>query len=460
MSLEVVNHTHSEAPVDVRDTLLKALEAHEANYSLRRGMDYHSNALWYGMELGGSVYFVSTGRRSFLAGGLPHGLVVESGTLQGTPMSGHGIRSYLDGETVEADKLLSELERFFAAHAMFQHAAMPAILALWIAAGYLHMAFHSFPYLWITSPQKGCGKTRVLELLAAVAFRANQIQVSPTQAVLYRSLHATAEVLILDEFEKATDDTKQAVVTVLNAGFNRGSKVSRCTGKDYGLESFDVYGPKAFAGLNSLPDTLASRTIEIAMLPKTQADNIQPFIQATMGDQLQRWRDALAIWALENAPMAAELAASPGLLGVPANLDDRATDYMTPLFAVAKVAGWGDEALREFCESLAEVRGDRASEGDTSKAIAVLQTWLGQRDQARLSLEEAARLFTSAGLFAFSGSRSAGNLLRKLGVRVKQFRLDGSKTGKGVSILRSQIEELAKRFPPAPEAVEGLQLVA
>ncbi len=163
-------------------------------------------------------------------------------------MSHDGVRRYLQGNEVDGAKLIRELTDYFGRHAKFDNVALPTVLALWIVAGYAHMAFPIFPYLSITSAQRGCGKSKVLELLAEVSFRGKPIVTSPTPAVLFRSLHDSAHVMLIDEFEDATEDTKKALIAVLNSGFAKGGQVPRCVGDEHNIKHFQTVQPKSIRG--------------------------------------------------------------------------------------------------------------------------------------------------------------------------------------------------------------------
>jgi hypothetical protein len=77
-----------------------------------------------------------------------------------------------------------------------------------------------------------------------------------------------------------------------------------------------------------VPDTLATRSIQLRMFPKNSRDRVQEFSLLTMARDLQPLRDDMAIWALDHARACAGLVVH---LAVPACLDDRAKDFMTPL---------------------------------------------------------------------------------------------------------------------------------
>ena len=64
---------------------------------------------------------------------------------------------------------------------------------------------------------------------------------------------------------------------ILNAGFERGSKVRRCVGPNHDLKDFAVFCPKALAGIGRLPDTVSDRCIPIHLIAKKKSDKIQRF---------------------------------------------------------------------------------------------------------------------------------------------------------------------------------------
>lgn len=435
---------------------LSMLAATAEKRTLRIGMDYVNKALWYGVEIGGKTYFLHTGWHVTEGNQLPNNITVAEGSVLGSPISYEGMTRYVKGSKVQGAKLIEELTQFIGSHAKFEVDTIPAVLAHWLVAGYAHMVFANFPYLSITSAQPGCGKSRVLELLSEVGFRAKPLILNPTPAVLYRSLHDSAQVMLIDEFEHSTDETKRTLTQVLNSGFQRGAVVPRCVGENNEIKYFQSYGPKAFAGLSRIPDTLRTRSIPILMMPKRPEDGIQPFHPAQEEMKTQRWRDDAAIFALCNAPDLAAAATDRDQLGIPDSLQDREIDYMTPLFATAMVAGSDLEALRSFCQTLVETRQARAAQGSASRAAKALLDWFPEGEsEARIFLSDAARLFQECDALEEAEERDAGNLLRNMGLDVRQMRIGGSNR-KGLILTREDVTNLAERFEPEaqPPAAE------
>ena len=81
-----------------------------------------------------------------------------------------------------------------------------------------------------------------------------------TEAVLYRKIEQDAPTLLLDEidaiFTAKGDENKEALRALLNAGFERRATVPRCVGPNHTLREFQVFCPKALAGIGKLPDTV------------------------------------------------------------------------------------------------------------------------------------------------------------------------------------------------------------
>jgi hypothetical protein len=107
------------------------------------------------------------------------------------------------------------------------------VLAGWILHTWAIDAFDITPYLHITAPEKACGKTRLLEVLNALACRPWMVA-GATAAVLVRKIDKLHPTLLLDESDAAfggADEYTEALRGILNAGFMRNGTVSRCEGK-------------------------------------------------------------------------------------------------------------------------------------------------------------------------------------------------------------------------------------
>ncbi len=64
---------------------LTVLAASAEKQNLRLGMDFVDNALWYGLDVGGHLHFLRTGRRVLEQTELPREYSVGEGKLHGMP---------------------------------------------------------------------------------------------------------------------------------------------------------------------------------------------------------------------------------------------------------------------------------------------------------------------------------------------------------------------------------------
>ena len=96
--------------------------------------------------------------------------------------------------------LLDSICEFLQRYIVFQYPEQPTAIALWVIHAWALDAFDYTPYHHDASPEKQCGKTRLLdclELLTPRAWRA----ILPTQAVLFRSIEQYKPTLLLDELD-------------------------------------------------------------------------------------------------------------------------------------------------------------------------------------------------------------------------------------------------------------------
>ncbi|CAN5681894.1 hypothetical protein BH23CHL8_BH23CHL8_28820 [soil metagenome] len=227
-----------------------------------------------------------------------------------------------------------------------RHEAYLAV-TLWVAHTHFMDAADATPYLAIGSPEKQSGKTRLLELLRYLAHAAPGVLIMPTAATLYRSLDATpGATLLLDELDavfRDRSDRYEEVRAVINAGHRRGATVPRSVPgpkNTWVVKQFEVFGPKALAGIGRLPDTVVDRSISIRMVRRKRTESVK------------RWRERVGRPEAEAivATLRASLAAMPPALTaeVPEALPDRAADAWEPLLAIADAAGgeWPGQARR------------------------------------------------------------------------------------------------------------------
>jgi hypothetical protein len=232
---------------------------------------------------------------------------------------------------------LAAVETFLRRFVVFGRAEAGVAVVLWVAHTYAVASADATPYLGITSPEKGSGKTRLLECLRLLARGRPGVFIIPTASTIYRMLEAAPDApLLLDELDavfRDRSDKYEEVRAIINAGHRRGATVPRtiAIGNRHEVRQFPVFGPKALAGIGRLPDTVADRSIPVLMLKKKRSEAVEKFRETRVG------REAEPVARAISAAMAA---APPGHeADVPDELPDRAADAWEPLLAIADAAG-------------------------------------------------------------------------------------------------------------------------
>lgn len=217
-------------------------------------------------------------------------------------------------------------------------------VTLWTAATHAIEHFEHATRLCIHSPQKRCGKSRLLEVVGALAhdpLTTTNISVP----ALFRVIDKAGErppTLILDEADRLLgspkrDDDNADLVALLNNGFRRGSPTWRCVGPTQVPTPFENFAMAAVAGIGRLPDTVEDRGINITMRRRLPMESVDKFRLRSDVPTLNAIRDRLTSWVADNASAIRAAALDETL--APLDLEDRQQDAWEPLLAVAAVAG-------------------------------------------------------------------------------------------------------------------------
>lgn len=193
------------------------------------------------------------------------------------------------------------------------------------------------PILHVTSPEKECGKSRLLDMLKLLVRQPVRTS-NCTGAALYRIIEKLNPSLLIDEYDslsRSSEELKEAIRNVLNSGFERDNPATRCAKDNLEVEQYKTFCPKVVAGIGDLPDTAASRAIRIALKRKLPSEKVERLRKVDTTDL----RRKLAKWAQDHAKQLED--ANPAM---PEELGDREQDIWEPLIAIMDLAGYGKEA--------------------------------------------------------------------------------------------------------------------
>jgi len=255
----------------------------------------------------------------------------------------------IDDGVTDTDGLLDEVVAILRRFIVWQSEDQAVFVALWVLHTYVFERFETTPYLDVTSAAKQSGKTRLLiELLPLLVARPWPV-FDASEAVLFRKIDQDHPTLLVDEVDATFG--KDAKVTeglraIFNVGYRQGAMVPRCVGNNHEPTDFNVYGPKGFAGLKGLPDTVKDRSGRIELKRRSRSEPKPERLRPSkLRPELEPLAGKLTRWAKHHGEALAE--ARPVL---PESLSDRAQDGCEVLAAIADLAGcdWPTRAAKAF----------------------------------------------------------------------------------------------------------------
>jgi len=332
--------------------------------------------------------------------------------------------------------------------------AQVEVIALWLFHTHAIEAFRVTPYLRVASAEKGSGKTLLLEVCSLLACRP-WLTGRVSAAVLPRKVEAECPTLLLDESDAAFGGEREyaeALRGILNSGYRRSGKTSLCVGQGASLSyrDFSTFCPKALAGLRSLPDTVADRSIPIHMKRMAPGETVEDLYDDGVADEASKLRvemerlAGLSLHSLRQVKPTRLLGMSP-----------RSNEVTRPLLAVAALAGpeWSERARSALLELVAGKGGEDQSTG--VRLLGDIRAVLGGSDRissndlcnALAEIEEAPWADSNKGKPL--SPNGLARLLKPFGIASRTIRFASGETAKGY--YRASFEEDWTRYLPPPD---------
>ena len=263
-------------------------------------------------------------------------VAIESATAAAILAESEPWPSAVEGAAILAE-VVAALKRFMI---LTSHEA--ATVALWVMFTHLHEAADNSPILCVKSPEKRCGKSTLLSIVATLVPRhLPTANVSP--AALFRAIEKFSPTFLIDEGDTFLRAENEEMRGVLNSGFNRASAyVIRCDGDQNEPRPFKTWCAKLIALIGNLPSTLMDRSIVVLLRRRLAGEQIDRFARKHHS-AMHDLRSKLTRWAVDNFQLID--GAEPQM---PKGLNDRAEDCWRPLLAISDTAGgqWPDLARR------------------------------------------------------------------------------------------------------------------
>jgi putative DNA primase/helicase len=326
-------------------------------------------------------------------------------------------------DPVNGDELLSFASELFRKYVVMDDVAADAC-ALWVVNSYTHEINRVSPILAITSPDKRCGKTTLLELLSKLCCRPLSTS-HATPAAIFRAVEQFWPTILFDEGDLSVEGDSD-IRCILNSAHTRsGAYVLRCVGDGHEMRRFSTWSPKVIAAIGSLAPTLHDRSIHVRLKRKKKVDtvdrlrNLNPTATTDLCSQLARW-------AKDNVDSLAK--SRPEL---PEELHDRAQDNWEPMLAIADQVGmiWPERARKAAIELSS---GDLEDDAIGVRLLRDIQIVLDKKGVVRIhssDLLEELLVLDEGPWINYKGkgisTSEVARLLRQFDVKSKQLRIDG-----------------------------------
>ncbi|MGH8867920.1 MAG: DUF3631 domain-containing protein [Actinomycetes bacterium] len=268
---------------------------------------------------------------------------------------------------VQGAALLGEVEQCLRRFVVFPSEQAVVAVTLWIAATHAQSAWEHATRLALISPEKRCGKSRLLDIILALVHCA-LITVNISPAALVRSIGDDPPTLLVDEadtlFGGRAADNHEDLRGILNAGHQRNRPYIRWDATSRTTEACATFAMAALAAIHDLPDTVMDRAVVVRMRRRAPHETIRPFRVRRDTPSLHGLRDELAEWMHGHLD---ELRQAEPVLPV----EDRAGDCWEPLIAVADCAG-GEWPARARQAAMRLVGDEAEADAEASRGARLL----------------------------------------------------------------------------------------
>jgi DNA polymerase I-like protein with 3'-5' exonuclease and polymerase domains len=288
-----------------------------------------------------------------------------------------GVEEYYTEEQLDAD-ILKFIEKYVDISEQNR-----AISSKYARMTYRIDALNEVPYLHATG-NSGNGKSRFTQTVGLLCYRP-MFTVGITAAALFRTVDAFHPTLIVDEFNlNASSEDTEAIIQVLNSGYQRLTRIIRCSSKDSNFmpEGFDPFGAKILSGLKATDSQPFTSRTHPVKLEETKRNDIPLQLLPEMMSEARTIRNKLTLWRLRtfNQPLADRLKKAELELKERGGISKRLIQISVPLYALLD----SEEVKNVFVSQLQNRTKDVLDERSQSldgKLVAVIHSRIFTEDE-------------------------------------------------------------------------------
>lgn len=409
-------------------------------------------------------------------------------------------------EPISIASLLTDIEATIKKHIILSdHAA--AALAVWVLHTWTFELRDIVAYVAIESPEKRCGKTTLLSVLAAMAHK-SLIASNVTVGALSRAIDTCRPTLFIDEADTflagnsimrgiinsgntwrtayvlrltkskpnqvvgqasrlsselvgqehgtrpssraASEPVSSSQPSTTNSQLIAPSQLSALNSQlpETGLKKYSCWCPKVIAMIGQVPDTIADRSIVVPMTRKLVSEPCAPLAELDTTEI----KSKCARFALDARE---SIARAPKIRGE--GLNDRAADTFDPLYVIARLAGAGwEEKLHTAALAMAATAAANNSGSELLLDILFIFLQTGRekiliRNLTRTLREGGNGMKSFALKYASMNEHRISEILRSYGIKTITVR-EGKEVARGYNI--EQFHQAIGRYVPVEEFQE------
>jgi hypothetical protein len=279
-------------------------------------------------------------------------------------------------------------------------------LAIYVLMTWVFDRFSAIPYLRFLG-EYATGKTRMLQVVVVLCYRALAVSGNITGAALFRSIDLIRGTLAIDEADFKSSAEWSDIIKVLNNGYTPGLPVIRCDGGGtFEPQPFCVYGPKIISTRHRFDDpAVESRCITFETQERRVDARIPLQLPISFYEEARALRNKLLGWRFDNFEY---IEPHDSMLR---HLDSRIAQVGASLLAVAP----DKETIITFLNSYAQ-----STKEDSPKEIVrqILAETKGKVSVAEVTEKTNQRL-KGSGLSELT-HKAVGSIVRSLGYRTRR----------------------------------------
>ncbi len=159
---------------------------------------------------------------------------------------------------------------------------------------------NTLPYLRCLGDY-GTGKTRYLDVIGGICYKPLFVGGAVSVAPIYRVIDKWRGTAIFDEFNLKSSDDSEAIIQILNNGYQRGKSVLRCQDGNYeNVRAFDPFCPKILATRDRFKDKALESRCVTEILKTTGRTDIPIDLTKSFFEKRQELQNKLLMYRFKN----------------------------------------------------------------------------------------------------------------------------------------------------------------